>query len=54
MKLLLIFLLITIIVIYSDLNKNFLGQTENGDTKDVETMILLNYLSNFREHWKCF
>ena len=48
------FLLITIIVIYSDLNRKFLGQTENVDTKGVETMILLKYLSNFREHWKCF
>ena len=54
MKLLLIFLLITIIVIYSDLNRKFLGQTENVDTKDVETMILLKYLSNSGEHWKCF
>ena len=42
------FLIITIIVLHSILNKKKAGQTGNGGTKDPETVVPLRYLSNFR------
>ena len=50
MTLLWIFLPITIIVIRSNFNK-LTGKTYNNETKDVETMVPLKYLSNF---WRTF
>ena len=42
------FLIITIIVLHSILNKKKTGQTGNGGTIDPEIVVPLRYLSNFR------
>ena len=47
---LLIFLMITIIVLHSSLNKKITRQTGNGGAKDVEIMVPLK---PFGEHLRC-
>ena len=46
MLILLIFLLMIIIVINSNLNSKITRQTRNGGTKDVEISVPLKYLSD--------
>ena len=40
------------IVFHSNLNSKS-GQTGNNETKDIEIMVVLKYLSNFEEKLKC-